>query len=61
LNVGGYYDRLLDFMAHTVEAGYVLTEQRALLEVRSGAAEMLDCLSERVAETPPAPEDYSRT
>jgi uncharacterized protein (TIGR00730 family) len=61
LNVGGYYDRLLDFIAHTVEAGYVLTEQRALLEVRSGAAEMLDCLSERVAETPPAPEDYSRT
>jgi hypothetical protein len=48
-------------MAHTVEAGYVLNTQRALLEVRNGAAEMLDCLSERIAATPPAPEDYSRT
>jgi uncharacterized protein (TIGR00730 family) len=61
LNVDGYYDRLLDFMSHTVEAGYVQPAQRALLEVHETAADLLDGLAERIAATPPRADDYSRT
>ena len=60
LNAGGYYDRLLDFASGMAEAGFVTTEQRALLQVEATPAPLLQRLGE-LARTADAPDDYSRT
>lgn len=59
LNVGGYYDPLLAFMADTVRQGFVSAPQHELLQVDAGAATLLD----RIAALMPlatAPDDYRR-
>jgi uncharacterized protein (TIGR00730 family) len=59
LNVAGYYDSLLGFMAQTVARGFVAPPQHALLEVDTDAAALLD----RIGALMPlatAPDDYRR-
>jgi len=59
LNVDGYYDALLAFMAQTVAQGFVAPAQHALLQVDSDAVALLD----RIAALMPlatAPDDYRR-
>jgi uncharacterized protein (TIGR00730 family) len=60
LNTGGYYDRLLAFVTGMAEAGFVTEEQRALLQVDTTPAALLQRLGE-LARTADAPDDYSRT
>lgn len=50
LNVGGYFDPLLEFLDRTVSAGFVAASQRAVLQVASD----VDTLLARI-ETAPAP------
>jgi uncharacterized protein (TIGR00730 family) len=45
LNVGGYYDRLLGWLDHAVDEGFVPAGDRALLTVAPSAPELLDALS----------------
>ena len=59
LNVEGYYDTLLAFMARSVEEGFVGPEQMTMVEVASRPAELLDRLLERVARSGGS-EDFSR-
>ena len=59
LNVDGYYDALLGFMAQTVRHGFVQTEQFSLLQHDRDAASLLS----RIAALLPAatdPDDYRR-
>ena len=59
LNVAGYYDPLLAFMASTVRQGFVAESQHALLQVDTEAGALLD----RIAALMPlatAPDDYRR-
>jgi uncharacterized protein (TIGR00730 family) len=51
LNVQGYFDRLLSFLDHTVEQGFVRREYDSLLSVAGTAATLLDALA---AQRPPA-------
>jgi uncharacterized protein (TIGR00730 family) len=59
LNVAGYYDALLGFMAQTVSQGFVASPQHALLTVETHAAALLDRIG---AQMPLAtePDDYRR-
>jgi hypothetical protein len=59
LNTTGYYDALLSFIAATVNGGFVTPSQRALLEVDTQAAPLLDRLGQLVTAAT-APDDYSR-
>jgi len=60
LNTAGYYDALLRFIDDATAAGFVTPAQRALLEVDSLAAPLLQRLAAR-AEAATAADDYSRT
>lgn len=60
LNVEHYYDRLLDFMAHSVAGGLVTAAQMALVEVRRDPADLLERLHDLAAGAA-AGEDYSLT
>jgi hypothetical protein len=55
LNVQGYFDRLLAFLDHTVEQGFVRREYRSLLAVSDAPAALLDALP---AQTPPVVEKW---
>ena len=44
LNVGGYYDALLAFLAQAVEQGFIPARQHALLQVAASPAPLLDTL-----------------
>ena len=55
LDVQGYFDRLLSFLDHTMEQGFVRREYRALLSVADSPAGLLDAL---VAQTPPIVEKW---
>jgi uncharacterized protein (TIGR00730 family) len=57
LNVGGYYDALLDFLQGTRREGFVNAEQLALLQVAADAPPLLDRL-EALASSATAPDDY---
>ena len=55
LNAQGYFDRLLAFLDHTVDQGFVRREYGALLAVSDGPSTLLDALR---AQTPPAVEKW---
>jgi len=57
LNVAGYYDTLIAFMAQTQQHGFVAPAQRELLQVDSGAEALLDRLG-RLARLATEPDDY---
>ena len=59
LNVEGYYDALLAFMAHTVTEGFLSTPQNAVLQVGTDPVELLLRLAVQ-AGAALAPDDYSR-
>ena len=59
LNVEGYYDTLLAFMAHTVAEGFLSAAQNAVLQVGSDPVELLLRLSAQ-ASVALAPDDFSR-
>jgi len=56
LNVLGYFDRLLSFLDHTMEEGFVRREYGALLSVAPAPAPLLDALQ---SQTPPAVEKWN--
>jgi uncharacterized protein (TIGR00730 family) len=58
LNVAGYYDALLGFLAHAREQGFMTTAQTNLLQVSSDPLTLL----QRLDELAPAagPDDYRR-
>jgi uncharacterized protein (TIGR00730 family) len=45
LNVQGYYDRLLDFLHHAVEEGFIGAESLSLLHARDDPGALLDVLA----------------
>lgn len=45
LNVRGYFDRLLSFLDHTVEQGFVKREYRSMIAVADSPAALLDMLA----------------
>ena len=45
LNVRGYFDRLLSFVGHSIEEGFVRREYGTMICVSSSPGEMLDMLS----------------
>ncbi|HUN91501.1 MAG TPA: TIGR00730 family Rossman fold protein [Burkholderiaceae bacterium] len=53
LNVDGYFDRLLDFVRHAVDEGFVRAPHRDLLLVERDPAALLDRLQERRGRPPP--------
>jgi uncharacterized protein (TIGR00730 family) len=57
LNVGGYYDALVEFLASTVAHGFVQPAQRELLQVSDEPGELLARLG-RLALKATAPDDY---
>ena len=59
LNVGGYYDRLLDFLDETVAKGFVPAAQRALLQVDDDAQRLLERLKVLAGQAD-APDDYRK-
>jgi uncharacterized protein (TIGR00730 family) len=59
LNVGGYYDALLEFLQSTRREGFVNGEQIALLQVAADAPALLDRL-EALAAGATAPDDYEK-
>jgi len=56
LNVLGYFARLLSFLDHTMEEGFVRREYGALLSVAPAPAPLLDALQ---SQTPPAVEKWN--
>jgi uncharacterized protein (TIGR00730 family) len=60
LNSGGFYDKLLAFVADLAEGGFVLPQQRALLQVAAAPQPLLERLA-CLAAGATAPDDYSRT
>ena len=58
LNVQGYFDRLLSFLDHSVEQGFVRREYGALLAVSDRPSTLLDALR---AQTPPGVEKWIDT
>ena len=60
LNTGGYYDKLLAFVADMADGGFVLPGQRALLQVASTPQSLLEQVG-NLAAGATAPDDYSRT
>jgi uncharacterized protein (TIGR00730 family) len=57
LNVEGYYDGLLAFLAHAVERGFVPARQHDLLRVAATPAQLLDGL-DAAARPAARPDDY---
>ena len=55
LNVRGYFDRLLSFLDHTVEHGFVRREFRSMIAVSPSPAALLDALA---SHQPPAVEKW---
>lgn len=49
LNTAGYYDRLLEFLDHTVEERFVRPEHRRMLAMESDAARLLQRLEDYTA------------
>ena len=60
LNTGGYYDKLLAFVADMADGGFVMPRQRDLLQVHAQPGALLQRLGE-LAVAATAPDDYSRT
>jgi uncharacterized protein (TIGR00730 family) len=56
LNVLGYFERLLSFLDHTMEEGFVRREYGSLLSVAQAPAPLLDALQ---SQTPPAVEKWN--
>ncbi len=59
LNVGGYYDKLIEFLDQTQACGFVNESQRRLLQVADSPEELLDCLHEQSLQAT-ARDDYQR-
>lgn len=59
LNVDGYYDRLLAFMRHAVDEGFLDAAQMSHLRVDADPAPLMDALSAAANEAA-RPDDYSR-
>jgi uncharacterized protein (TIGR00730 family) len=59
LNVDGYYDKLIEFLAQTEQRGFVHVAQRELLLVDSDAQRLLDQIAEAASHAT-APDDYRR-
>lgn len=59
LNVDGYYDDLLRFMAHSVEQGFLSPRQHDVLQVGTEPESLLLALA-ALARRSGAPDDYSR-
>jgi len=59
LNVEGYYDALIAFLAQTEQRGFVSAVQRELLAVDSDPQRLLDKLGDE-ARRATAPDDYRR-
>jgi hypothetical protein len=59
LNIDGYYDDLLRFMAHTVEQGFLSGAQRAVLQVGVDPEQLLLALITGVGRGD-QPDDFSR-
>ncbi len=60
LNVNGYYDALLRFMAHTVDQGFLSAAQQQALEVGSEPEALLLRLVERLPVGGGQADDFSR-
>jgi uncharacterized protein (TIGR00730 family) len=45
LNVRGYFDRLLSFVGHSIEEGFVRREHRSMMAVTDSPDELLDLLA----------------
>lgn len=59
LNVAGFYDRLIAFIEHTVQQGFLSEPQAQVLQVGQNVVEMLDRLH-RLARAATGPEDFRR-
>jgi hypothetical protein len=59
LNAAGYYDALLQFLAHTERSGFVDPSQRALLQVATDPDTLLDTLAAQASRAT-QPDDYRR-
>lgn len=59
LNVSGFYDPLLAFMQHTLDAGFIDAQQQAMLTVDADPATLLDKLAAEAGHAT-RPEDFSR-
>ncbi|MEW6704527.1 MAG: TIGR00730 family Rossman fold protein [Pseudomonadota bacterium] len=59
LNIEGYYDALLAFLEQTVARGFLSPAQRAVMEVGSDPAELLDRLA-ALAVLAAQPDDYTQ-
>lgn len=59
LNVEGFYDPLIAFMAHTQQAGFVDEHQQSMLAVHADPVSLLDQLAAE-AQRATQPEDFSR-
>ena len=59
LNVDGYYDGLLGFMARSVAEGFVSPDQNDLVQVDTDPSVLLDRL-QALAASAAAPDDYRR-
>jgi uncharacterized protein (TIGR00730 family) len=61
LNIGGYYDPLIQFMDHAVGEDFIKPKHRALLIVESEPAQVLARIEALLRSTPFAPFDSRRT
>ena len=61
LDVGGYFDPLVEFLDRTVSAGFVAAGHRALLQVADDPAQLLDRLERAPPPPPPKWIDLART
>ncbi len=59
LNTAGYYDALLQFMAHSVREGFLSAEQNAVVQVSTDPLALLDTLAAAAGRSQ-APEDFSK-
>ena len=59
LNAQGYYDKLLAFMAHTVEEDFLTTQQMSSIDVDTDEERLLQTLQRKVRAAGGA-DDYSR-
>jgi len=55
LNASGYFDGLLSFIDHSIQAGFVRSEYRAMISVATSSGELIDRLD---AYEPPAVEKW---
>jgi len=61
LNTEGYYDRLLAFIADSVNGGFVTEAQAALLVVEREPQALLQRLAKLLPAPPSGPADLART